>query len=65
MLANIRVAFTHMDEDMLVNLLTTFLWPILEYATSVWNPHLKKHIVKSERIQRVATKIVLGLRELS
>ena len=28
-------------------------------------PHLKKHIIKLERVQRAATKIVPGLRELT
>ena len=37
----------------------------LEYAAVVWSPHAKKDIRKLERIQRVATKMVPELSELT
>ena len=37
----------------------------LEYAAVVWSPNAKKDKRKLERIQRVATKMVLELRELT
>ena len=39
--------------------------PKLEYAAVVWSPHKKKDVRKLERIQRVATKMVPTLRDLS
>ncbi len=38
---------------------------MLEYAEVVWSPCKKKHINKLERIQRIATKMVPELRDLS
>ena len=37
----------------------------LEYAQSVWSPFRKKDMVTIENAQRRATKILLGLKELS
>ena len=65
MLANIRVAFHYMDKDMMKNILTSMIRPRLEYAAVVWSPHAKKNIRKLERIQRVATKMVPELSELT
>merc|ERR1712035_247280 len=39
--------------------------PKLEYAAVVWSPYKKKHIRKLERIQRIATKMVAELKELT
>ena len=36
--------------------------PILENTTMAYRPHLKKHINKLERSQRVATKLVHSVR---
>ncbi len=42
LLANMRVAFTYIDEEMVKKIITSFIRPTLEYAAVVWNPHLKK-----------------------
>ncbi len=42
LLANMRVAFTYIDEEMVKKIITSFIRPALEYAAVVWNPHLKK-----------------------
>lgn len=39
--------------------------PILEYCNPVWSPYLKKHHVMLERIQRSATRMILGLDSVS
>ena len=65
LLTNIRVAFNYMDKEMMKKIITSMVRPKLEYAAVVWAPHQKKHISKLERIQRVATKMVPELKELS
>jgi len=42
-----------------------YVRPILEYASSVWKPHLLKHINALERVQRHFTKRITVLRHLS
>jgi len=41
----------------------TYVRPILEYASSVWNPHLLKHINALEGVQRHFTKRHLSYEE--
>ena len=38
---------------------------ILEYAEVIWSPHKKKHVLKFERIHRIATKMAPELEELT
>ena len=63
MLRNIRMAFHFPDKDMR-KIITTMIRPKLEYAKVIWSPHKKKHVLKLERIQRIATKIVPELENL-
>ena len=65
LLANIRVAFKYLDKEAFKNIYLTYVRPKLEYAAPLWNPYLKKHVRKLERVQRHATKMVPELRELS
>ena len=65
LLTNIRVAFHYMDTSMMKKILVSMVRPRLEYAAVVWSPHLKKDIDKLERIQRIATKMVPELKELT
>ena len=46
-------------------LFTSIVRPHLEYANSVWNPHLQKHITAIENVQRRASKLIPGMRDLS
>ena len=64
-LTNINVAFHYMDKDMMKKILTNMICPRLEYASVVWSPNAKEDIRKLVRIQRVATKMVPELRELT
>ena len=50
---------------MMKKLLVTVIRPRLEYAQVVWSPYKKKHIKKLERLQRMATKMVPEIRELT
>ena len=36
------------------------VWPILEYAFAVWDPHTNVNITKLESVQRCATRFCLG-----
>ena len=64
MLRNIRMAFHFLDQDMMKKIMTTMIRPKLEYAEVIWSPHKKKHVLKLERIQRIATKLVPELEDL-
>ena len=46
-------------------IITTMIKPKLEYAEVIRSPHKIKHLLKLERIQRIATKVVPDLRELT
>jgi hypothetical protein len=61
----VRVTFTYINEEMVKNRITSFIRSTLEYTAVVWNPHLKKHVKKVEKVQRTATRRVPGLRGLS
>ncbi len=50
---------------MVKKIITSLIRPTLEYAAVVWNPHLKKHIEKLEKVQRAATRWVPSLKDLS
>ena len=62
---NVGLAFHYMDKEMMKKLLVTVIRPRLEYAQVVWSPYKKKHIKKLERLQRMATKMVPEIRELT
>ena len=57
-LALIKHTFDYMDRDMFLILYKSIIRPLLEYATCVWSPYLKKDIRKLESVQRRATKLV-------
>nr|CAD2193964.1 unnamed protein product [Meloidogyne enterolobii] len=42
--------------NLLVNIYKTYIRPQLEYATEVWNPHMRYQIEKIEKIQKLFTK---------
>ena len=65
MLRNIRIAFHFLDKNMMKKLLTTIIKPKLQYAEVIWFPHKKKQVLKLERIQRIATKMVPDSEELT
>ena len=64
MLRNIRMAFHFLDKDMRRKVMPTMIRPKLEYAELIWSPQKKKHVLKLERIQRIATKMVPELEDL-
>ena len=60
-----RKTFDHMDANIFCNIFGGLVRPHLEYAAPVWSPHTIKQKEIIENVQRRATKLVLGLSELS
>ena len=54
--ANIRVAFSHFDEEMVKTLITQYLRPSLEYVAVVWNSNKSKDILKLEWVQKAVIR---------
>ena len=61
----IRRTFHYLDPPTFSRLFSTLVRPHLDYAASVWNPHLKGDIEKIEKVQRRATKQVPMLKHQS
>ena len=61
----IRRSFEYLDKGMFKMSFTSIVRPHLEYANSVWNPHVQKHITAIENVQRRASKLIPVMRDLS
>lgn len=48
--------FKSKDLDNLVFVFKTYLRPLLEYATEIWSPSRKDHLISLEKIQKIFTK---------
>ena len=60
----IRRTFSYLDEHLFKQLYTTFVRPHIEYAQSVWSPHLLKHVKQLENVQIRATSQVDGMKKM-
>jgi hypothetical protein len=56
--------FESRDPKFLVKLFAVYVRPMLEYASPVWSPHLKKDVALIERVQRLFTKRIPAVRHL-
>ena len=54
----IRASFSSRDQDVLKLAFCTYVRPILEYCSPVWNPHHKYLIDRVEKIQKRFTKSI-------
>ena len=61
----IRRSFKYLTHGIFTRLFKALVRPHLEYANAVWNPYLKKFIIAIENVQRRATKMLPGLKDLS
>ena len=57
----IRRNITYKENSLIVPLYKAIVRPHLEYCIHAWSPYLRKHIDMLEKIQRRATKLILGL----
>ena len=64
-LGMIRRNITYKDKSLIVPLYKAIFRPHLEYCIRAWSPYLRKDIDMLEKIQRSATKLIPGLRDLS
>lgn len=64
-LGTIKKTFTYLDKDIFLPLYKAYVRPHLEYASVVWSPIFKKDIIAIEQVQRRATRIVPGMKNLS
>ena len=54
-----RKFYCHTDSHSLLKLYLSTVRPHLEYASSVWDPYLKKNIEAIEHVQKFALKVCL------
>ena len=54
----LKKSFTSKNRENLMKAFTVYVRPILEYCSTVWNPHLNKDIQRIEKIQRKFTKSI-------
>ena len=65
MVGLIRRSFEYLDANMFLKLYKAIVRPHLEYANVIWHPILQRQKIILEKVQRRATKIVPGLKNLS
>ena len=65
MLGMIKRNFVDRSKDTIISLYKSLVRPHLEYCCQIWNPYYKKDIKLIEGVQRRATKLVTGMKELS
>jgi len=65
MMAIIRRTFENLDKEIYLPLYKSLVRSQLEYASSVWCPYKVKYVEKIERVQRRATKLIPGIKNMS
>ena len=56
---------TYKEKSLIIPLYKAIVRPHLEYCIHAWNPHLRKDVDMLDKIQRRATKLIPGLRDLT
>ena len=64
-LGMIRINITYKEKSLIVPLHKAIVRPHLKYCIQAWNSYLRKYINMLEKIQRRATKLIPGLRDIS
>ena len=65
MLWRIRKTFTCLDEHTVPLLYKALVRPRMEYAVQAWSPQLRKDIIRLEKVQRRATRMIPGLASMT
>ena len=63
MLGIVKRNFIYLTPDSFVVLYKSMIRSHLEYAVSVWNPHLQSLIEKLVKVQKRATKLVFAVKK--
>ena len=63
-LGMIRRNITYKDKSLIVPLYKAIVRPHFEYCIQAWRPYIRKDIDMLEKMQRRATKLIPGLRDL-
>ena len=65
MLGLIKRSFTDIDNETFLKLYKAMVRPHLEYGNIIWHPMLKRQSITIEKVQRRATKLVKGFKDLT
>ena len=60
----IKRNFIHMDSRTFIMFYKALVRPRVEYANSIWFPYKKGDIEAIEKVQKIATKLVISLKKL-
>ena len=64
MMGIIRHTFEYLYDKCFSTVFKSLVRPHIEHANQVWSPYLMKHITALENVQRQATKLIPGYKEL-
>ena len=65
MIGLIRRTYTYLDDRTFLLLYKALVRPHLEYCNQIWHPYLQKHIAALENVQRRATRMIPGNKNLN
>ena len=64
-LRSVKRAFIHFDRETFNIVYNSYIRPHLEDCVQAWSPYYAKYILMLEKVQRRATKLVIGLKEFN
>ena len=64
-LGMISRTFVNKEKEVVLRLYQTLVRPKLEYCAQAWRPYLRKDIDLLEKVQRRATRMIIGDRDLT